>query len=74
MHGFGGGMGGGWLIWIVLIGMVIWVVYTIVNKNQQQSTTTSPQEKDAIEILKERYAKGDISKEEYESKKRDLEE
>lgn len=73
MHGFGGGMGGGgWLIWIILIGVVVWAVITLTNRNRRHSPPGSRSENSALEVLKERYANGEISKEEFEEKKRDL--
>jgi len=66
MHGWGMGFGGGFMIlfWVVLIvGAVLlfrWV--------SDQSKTG----KSALEILQERYARGEIQREEYEQKRRDL--
>ena len=64
--------GGGWMMvfwWILLIAVILIVIRVIMksNKKQPNSRDTSPQE-----ILKRRYAKGEITKEEYEERKNDL--
>ncbi|RMD93186.1 MAG: SHOCT domain-containing protein [Calditrichaeota bacterium] len=69
MQGMGSGMGGGmwfgWLFWIVLIGLVIWGVKAVLD-SQRTTKPNLPQEDSAIEILKRRYAKGEIDEDEYE--------
>ncbi len=67
MMGFGFGFG--WLFMIVFWGLVIWLVYELVNRTQLKTTHTS---EDSFEILKRRYAKGEITKKQYEKMKRDL--
>jgi len=72
MYGFGNGwsmgMGFGWIIGILIIGAIIWLIIQSINR-----TNVNPQHiKSALDILKERYAKGEIGKEEYEEKKKDL--
>lgn len=64
-----GGMVFGWVFWILLLVVIIWVVYQFLNKNQNSANTKS---ENAMDILKERYAKGEITKEEYENMKKDL--
>jgi putative membrane protein len=68
MDGYGLGYGIlGLIFWIlVIIGLVLLIRYLWENgrdKREQES---------AIEILKKRYARGEISKEEFEEKKKDL--
>jgi len=65
---WGWGMMIGMLIFwvIVIIGLVL-LVRWIVNISKGQ-----PKEASALNILKSRYARGEISKEEFEEKKRDL--
>ncbi len=70
MHGLNGmswGMGFGWLIGLIILIILIWLIVKAVNNG---STSAPQQSKSALEILKERYAKGEIDKEEFETKKR----
>jgi putative membrane protein len=66
MHGFEGmGWGMGWT-WIVgLLGLIAVVIFTFRASNKQGG-------KSALDILKERYAKGEINKTEFEEKKKDI--
>ena len=67
-HMFGWGIWG-WLMmplfWGGIILLVVWLVREVSGTNSSQSNR-------ALEILKERYAKGEISQEEFEAKKKDL--
>ena len=61
-------MGLGWIIFILII------VLLLVGKgylNPSREEGESPKES-ALHVLKERYAKGEISKEEFDGKKKDL--
>jgi putative membrane protein len=53
---------------IVFIALLVLIIYFIVNKVQKKNN----KELDALEILKTRYAKGEINKEEFNAKKKDL--
>lgn len=66
MHGFEGmGWGMGWT-WVVgLIGLIAVIIFTLKVSNKQRG-------KSALDILKERYAKGEISKTEFEEMKKDI--
>lgn len=61
--------GGFWMIllWIVVIVAVIWLVKIAMDRSSRDRTRSTP-----IEILKRRYAAGEISKEEFEQRKRDI--
>jgi len=73
MNGMGwGGMWFGWLFWLVIIGVIIWVAVTVVNNNNRKQQNYISREEDALDILKQRYAKGEITKEEFEEMKRDV--
>jgi len=77
MFGFDGmgmwGIGGSimLIIWIIIIIAVIAVILALV-KGQAGQGQNSKTESNALNILKERYAKGDINKKEFEEKKKDL--
>ena len=65
------GMGFGmWIFWIIVLLVVILVVKLLVSAKSQQNFT-SPES--PIEILKKRYASGEIDDEEYGRMKNDLE-
>lgn len=66
-----GGMWFGWIFWIVLIVLIIWLLVNQSNRNKQ--IYQPPQPESAIDILKKRYAKGEITKEQFDQMKKDLE-
>jgi len=78
MYGYGGhwfGMGGGWIIGLLFLIVVIWLLIRATGSNQQlhrPSNSSHQGGNSAVDILKERYARGEIDKEEFEQKKKDL--
>ena len=68
---FGGGMGFGWFFWIILLVLIIWAVVQFTNNGNRQNDGLKDGET-PLDFLKKRYAKGEISKEEYETIKRNL--
>jgi putative membrane protein len=64
---WGFGMGFGWLISLATIGLIVWAVLTVSRSNQFGRGERS------LSILKERYARGEINRDRYESMRRDLE-
>ena len=56
------------ILWWVIIIAVIFVIVKFLSPQKWQP----PKEDSAIEVLKKRYARGVISKEEFEEKKKDL--
>ena len=67
MGGFG--MGFMRIIWIVIIIAVILLAKGYLSPAKKE---TDPTGESAVDVLKKRYARGEISKEEFEEKKRDL--
>lgn len=66
MHGWGG-IWFGWIFWLVILGLVIWAIVVIVNARQQPGNRGQLSDKEeALDILKKRYAKGEISQEKFE--------
>jgi len=58
-----------WIFWIAVIVGIVFLVKWIV---QQSKSGEGKSEESSLEILKKRYARGEIDKEEFEQKKKDL--
>jgi putative membrane protein len=69
MYGFGAGMGLiGWLVQLALIVALIYLAVILIRK----LTGSANESKKSESILKERFARGEISEEEYERMKKIL--
>jgi len=73
-----GMMGWGWfgllcmvIFWVVMIVLIFLVVRRLLSVSPTKMASP-PQEDSALEILKKRYARGEINKEEFETIKKDL--
>lgn len=65
-HGMGGGFM--WIFWILIIVAIVWLVVIAA-----QDRKGSPgKDKSALEILQQRYARGEVDRDEFEQKKKDL--
>jgi putative membrane protein len=74
MGGYGMGWFGGILMivfWILIIVGLVFLIKWLIQSTGRDKTTGSGGNR-SLEILKERYAKGEIDKEEFEIKKKDL--
>ena len=72
-HDMSGGMGMGWIFMVLVWGLIIAGIVVLVKwLMTQNSMGQVPPNKTAMEILQERYARGEIDRDEYEQKRRDL--
>ena len=67
--------GFGWMFmilwWVLIVVGVVALIRWLAGYSREDSRKDD-EEKSALEILKERYAKGEIGKKEFDEKKRDL--
>jgi putative membrane protein len=80
MGGFGFGFGFGWIFMLIFWVLVIWAIFALVRGvsgrgcgHWHDHGQQGKKESNALNILKERYAKGEINKEDFEKIKKDLE-
>jgi putative membrane protein len=73
-----GGYGMGWfggilmiVFWVLIIVGLVFLIKWLIQSAGREKTSGSGGNR-SLEILKERYARGEIDKEEFDSKKRDL--
>lgn len=70
-YGWGIGLGFGWILmvlfWVLLILGIVYLVKMIAGGTKKGEATET-----ALDILKKRYARGEINKEEFEKIKDDL--
>jgi len=70
--GFGGygmmgfGMGFGFIFMLIFWGAIIWIIVTLINSAQSNKKDDS----DSLTILKKRFAKGEITKKQFEEMKK----
>jgi putative membrane protein len=69
MDGWGWGMGIlGLLFMLAILGLVVWLVVTAIRRPEPGGKRSS-----ALDLLDERYARGEIEREEYLKRRADLE-
>ncbi len=71
-YGFAGGFWFMWIFWLVILGLIVGLVVWLVNRANRPTISQSPSGVAALDILKKRYARGEITKEEYEDIRKDI--
>ena len=78
-YGYGSQMGAwGWigaiamiLFWVLVVVGLVALIRFLLAKTRSNGSVAAPR-RDALDIIKERYARGEIDKDEFEQKKCDL--
>ena len=72
--GWGGGLGFGWMFMLLFWGLIIWAIIVLaknLSSDDEHYLKDRNQDK-ALDILRERYATGELSKEDFEKMRKDL--
>ncbi|GEM_PF-893102 len=71
----GWSMMGGWWFWFIMLVAVLLIIlltYLIISEDKKDENRLSDLNRSAEKILDERYARGEISKEEYKEMKKEI--
>jgi len=60
------------LFWVVIIALGVLLISGLVSRTNSQPPSNQPPAESALDILKKRYARGEITKEQFEEIRRDL--
>ena len=67
---------GGWsmmgIFWLVIIGLITWLIVYLARGGGTTAPSFTREHAQALEILKTRYARGEITKEEFDEKRKDI--
>ncbi len=69
---YGWGMGFGWIFMVLFWALVILGIVYLLKLISGGDRKSERNEETALDVLKKRYAKGEIGKEEFEEKKKDI--
>ncbi|MFY9396746.1 MAG: SHOCT domain-containing protein [Desulfomonilia bacterium] len=63
---------GGFIMWILILLVIVLVVSLFIRTSRRAPAAYEPGRETPLEIIKKRYARGEISKAEFEEMKKDL--
>lgn len=67
---FMGNMSFGWFMWILIIALIFVLIWS--NTREKDKYLPFDKSENAMDIIRKRYAKGEITKEQFEQMKKDL--
>lgn len=75
MTGMGMGLGGLWmiLIWLGMVSGSIWLLAILFPRQRDRQPTDTHTAESALTILRQRYVRGELTREEFDAIRRDLE-
>ncbi|MDT8386529.1 MAG: SHOCT domain-containing protein [Thiogranum sp.] len=75
-HTDGGMVFGGffmWIFWLLVVILTFAAIWYLATNTSGGRRSSGPPEEDALEILRKRYARGEIGSEEYQQRRQELE-
>lgn len=68
-----GGTWFGWIFWLLILALIVWTVVDMRKSRRSDSAQAVLQSESPLDILKKRYARGEITKEQFQQMKKDIE-